>query len=133
LLIFVFGVFIILHGLVHLLYFGQSRRLFLLHPDMDWPDDSWAFSSFLDYDVIRVLAGIASVVATAGFVVGGLGILLGQAWWRPLVVGSAVFSALLFILFWDGEGRRLANKGGVDVLINVAILFVVLVIQWPDF
>ena len=133
LLIFAFGVFIILHGLVHLLYFGQSRRIFRLHPDMDWPDDSWAFSRFLDYDVIRVLAGSACVLATAGFVAGGLGILLETAWWRPLVVGSAVFSALLFILFWDGEGRRVANKGGVDVLINMAILFVVLRLQWPDF
>jgi hypothetical protein len=28
----IFGVFIVLHGLIHLLYFGQSRRLFELQP-----------------------------------------------------------------------------------------------------
>ena len=129
----IFGLFIILHGLVHLLYFGQSRRIFLLHPDMDWPDDSWAFSRLLDYDVIGILASISCVVATIGFVAGGLGILLRLEWWRPLVAGTAVFSAALFILFWDGEKRRMANQGGVDVLINIAILLVVLVIQWPNF
>ena len=34
---FVFGVFIVLHGLVHLLYFGQSARYFELKPGMVWP------------------------------------------------------------------------------------------------
>ena len=131
-LIFVFGVFIILHGLIHLLYFGQSRRLFLLHPEMAWPDDSWAFSRLLGDEGTSLLASVSCVFATIGFVTGGLGILLRQEWWRPVVVASAVFSAAIFILFWDGERRRLANKGGVDVLINIAILFVVLILQWPD-
>ena len=129
---FIFGIFIILHGLVHLLYFGQSQQLFRLHPDMEWPDDSWAFSRLLDYDVIRVVASSACVLATVGFVAGGLGILLGQTWWRPLVVGSAVFSASLFILFWDGDSRRMAKQGGVDVLLNLIILFVVLRLHWPQ-
>jgi hypothetical protein len=31
---FIIGVFIVLHGLVHLLYFGHSRRLFELQPGM---------------------------------------------------------------------------------------------------
>jgi hypothetical protein len=30
----IFGVFIVLHGLVHLLYFGQSARYFELQPEM---------------------------------------------------------------------------------------------------
>jgi len=33
------ALFLILHGLVHLLYLGQSRCLFELQPDMEWPDD----------------------------------------------------------------------------------------------
>ena len=121
-LIFVYGVFIILHGLVHLLYFGQSQQMFRLHSSMDWPDDSWAFSRFLDYETIRLLASISCVMATIGFVAGGFGMLLRLEWWRPLVMGSAVFSEQIFILFWDVERQRLANKGGVDVLINVVIL-----------
>ena len=41
------GVFVVLHGLVHLFYFAQSRRLFELRPGLVWPDGSWAFSKLL--------------------------------------------------------------------------------------
>ena len=46
----IFGVFLMLHGLVHLLYLGQSQRFFELQPGMTWPDgpgrsrDSWAMA-----------------------------------------------------------------------------------------
>ncbi len=40
------GILFLLHGLVHLLYFGQSLRFFELQPDMIWPDNSWLFSKF---------------------------------------------------------------------------------------
>jgi hypothetical protein len=36
----IFGIFIILHGLVHMLYFGQSQKLFELQAGMTLPDGS---------------------------------------------------------------------------------------------
>jgi len=60
---FVFGVFIILHRLVHLLYFGQSQRYFELQDGMTWPDGAWAFSRFIGNESIRSLANILCVVA----------------------------------------------------------------------
>jgi hypothetical protein len=127
------GVFFVLHGLVHLLYFGQSQRLFELQPGMVWPDGSWAFSRLLGNEATRVLASIACILAAIGFGAGGAGIFVSQAWWRPLAVGSAVFSTVLFLLFWNGKMERLDNQGGIGILINVAILVAVLVLQWPDF
>ena len=62
---------------------------------------------------------------------GGVGVLALQAWWRPLVVASAIFSTLLYIAFWDGAFQRLPDKGGVAILINLAILIAVLVLRWP--
>jgi hypothetical protein len=100
---------------------------------MAWPDGSWAFSKLLGEGATRWLAGIACVLAAVGFVAGGIGIFLGQAWWRPLVVGSAAFSAAIFVLFWNGKLEKLANKGAIAILINVAILVAVLIFQWPDF
>ena len=44
---FIIGVSIVLLGLVHLLYFAQSRGLFELRPEMVWPEGSWAFSKLL--------------------------------------------------------------------------------------
>ena len=127
------GVFMVLHGLVHLLYFGQSARYFELQPGMLWPDGSWTFSKLLGDETARLLANILLVLAAIGFVAGGAGILVGQAWWRPVVVSVAVFSAAIFILFWDGGLQKLHDKGAIAILINVAILVAVLVFQWPDF
>jgi uncharacterized membrane protein YphA (DoxX/SURF4 family) len=130
---FIVGVFIVLHGLVHLLYFGQSRRLFELQAGMVWPDGSWAFSKLLGDGTTRWLAGTACILAALGFVAGGIAILAGQSWWRPAVVGAAAFSAAIFVLFWDGGLQRLADQGAIAILINLAILLAVLVLRWPDF
>ena len=129
----VLGIFIVLHGLVHLLYFGQSRRLFELQPGMVWPDGSWVFSKLFGEAVSRVLASVACLLAALGFVAGGVAIFLGQSWWRPVVVGSAAFSAALFVLFWNGRLKKLPDQGAIAILINMAILLVVLILQWPDF
>jgi hypothetical protein len=127
---FVFGVFIVLHGLVHMLYFGQSARLFELQPGMVWPDGAWTFSKLVGDAATRNLANVACVLAAIGFAVGGIGILVSQNWWRPMVVASAAFSAALFVLFWDGKVQMLDNKGGIGILINVAILVALLILQW---
>lgn len=126
-----FGIFVVLHGLVHLLYFGQSRRLFELQSGMVWPDGSWAFSKLLGNEATRLLASVSCVLAAVGFVAGGVGILIGQAWWRPVVVGSTVFSAAIFFLCWNGTLQRLDNQGAIAILINAAILVAVLVFRWP--
>ena len=130
---FVVGAFIVLHGLVHLLYFGQSFRLFELRPEMVWPEGSWAFSKLLGDETTRTLASISCILAAIGFVAGGTAILVGQAWWRPVVVGAAAFSAVVFILFWDGTTQKLDDQGGIGLLINIAILVAVLILQWPHF
>jgi hypothetical protein len=127
------GVFMVLHGVVHGLYFGQSWRLFELTPGLVWPDGSWAFSRLLGNDTTRLLASAALVVAAVGFGAGGIAILAKQAWWRPAVVGAAVFSSALFLLLWDGGLGSLDDKGGVGLLINLLILGAVLLLHWPDF
>jgi len=127
----IFGIFIVLHGLVHLLYFGQSARYFELQPGMLWPDGSWIFSRLLGDGAARNVASVMLVLAAIGFVIGGTGILFKQEWWRPVITGIAVFSSIVFILFWDGIAQAFDNKGGVGILINVVILVIVLVLKWP--
>jgi hypothetical protein len=128
-----FGIFIVLHGLVHLLYFGQSARYFELQPGMVWPDGSWLFSRLLGEGGNRTLASILLVLAAIGFVAAGISVFAGQSWWHPVLVGSAIFSSAIFILFWDGAVQQLDNKGGVGILINLAILVALFGFQWPDF
>jgi uncharacterized membrane protein YphA (DoxX/SURF4 family) len=127
------GVFMMLHGLVHLLYFGQSAKYFELKPGMVWPDGAWTFSKLVGDQATGNLASISLILAAVGFVAGGAGIFMGQTWWRPVVVGAAVFSSVVFSLFWNGSMQNLDGQGGVGILINLAILIVVLVLRWPDF
>ncbi|MDY7079068.1 MAG: hypothetical protein SXV54_19310 [Chloroflexota bacterium] len=129
----IIGVFMVLHGLVHLLYSGQSWRLFELQPGMVWPDGSWALARLVRDETIRILASIFMVLAAIGFVAGGAGILARQVWWRPVVLGSAAFSAIIVVLFWDGTLQKLNDQGAIAILINLAILVAVFVLRWPDF
>ena len=129
---FIFGVFIVLHGLVHLLYFGQSARYFDLKPGMVWPDGSWAFSRLFGDEAARNLASISLILAAIGLVGGGIGILVSRTWWRPVVVGAAAFSSVVYILFWNGRMQNLDGQGGIGLLINIAILLAVLILRWPQ-
>ena len=126
-----FGIFFVLHGLVHMLYFGQSARYFELQPGMVWPDGSWALSRLLGDGTARNLAGTLLVLAAVGFVIGGIGIFAKQAWWRPTIITVAIFSSAIYLLFWDAGWSHLDNKGGVGILINLAILAALLIFQWP--
>src|SRR5512134_2386010 len=110
---YLLGIFLVLHGLVHLLYFGQSARYFELKPGMAWPDGSWAFSKLLGNEATRNLASISLALVAMGLIVGGVGSLLNQAWWQPMIVGAAAFSAMLYILFWNGRVQNLDGQGAV--------------------
>jgi hypothetical protein len=129
---FIFGIFLVLHGGVHLLYAGQSRRLFELQPGMAWPDGAWAFSKLLGTEATRKLAAVTYALAALGFVGGGVALLARQAWWRPLTAGSAALSAALVLLFWDGRWHKLADQGALALLINAAILVALLAMGWPS-
>jgi uncharacterized membrane protein YphA (DoxX/SURF4 family) len=128
----VVAVFFVLHGLVHLLYLGQSQRFFELQPGMVWPDGSWAFSRIVGNEATRLLAAFFLTLAAIGFVAGGAGLIVRQAWWQQAVVGAAALSAVLFVLLWDGVFQNLNDRGALGLLINAGIVIAVLVFRWPD-
>lgn len=127
------AIFLILHGLVHLLYLGQSMKWYELGKGMTWPENSWAFSRLIGNRVTRVIASVSCVVAALVFVAGGVLIFAKQPVWLWITVIAAVFSSLLIILMWDGKMKELSNKGLFAILINAAILILLLVVKWPDF
>ena len=129
----IIGAFSVLHGLVHLLYFGQSQRIFELQPGLAWPDGSWAFSKLFGLESSRIIASISLVIVALLFLVGGFGIFIKQAWWRAVVIISASLSTIIYLLFWDGNLNKFDQKGGVGILINLVILTSVLIFHWPEF
>ena len=126
-----YGIFMVAHGMVHLLYFGQARRLFELGSGMIWPDGNLPFTRMLGVEPSRMLASITCALAALLFAAGGIGLFARQAWWQPVVIGAAVLSTLIFILFWNGQPRNLSEQGIVAILINAAILVALLVFKWP--
>ena len=120
----------LLHGMVHGLYFGQSSRLFELRPGMQWPDASWIFSQVVGEKVVRSLASFWCIIAALGFVIGGIFSLSNQASWRPVVMVSSILSSIMYILFWDGKLRNLGDQGGFGILINIGVLVVLTVLPF---
>lgn len=99
---------------------------------MLWPDGSWLLSKVFGNESIGVIAGICCIIATAGFLTGSIGLFASQSWWKAVVVASAAFSAMIFILLWDGKFKMLANNGIFAVLINIAIFVTLLALRWPN-
>lgn len=127
------AIFLILHGLVHLLYLGQSMKWYELGKGMTWPENSWAFSGLFGNKATRAIAGFSCVVATLVFITGSVLLFAKQPVWLWITVGAASFSSLLVLLMWDGKMKELANKGLFAILINAAIIILLLVVGWPDF
>lgn len=125
------GLIIVLHGLVHLWYFTLSRKLVEFQPEMGWTGDSWIFTNLIGDAATRSLASVLYVLAALGLVAGGTGIFIQQDWWRPVLIGSAIFSSAVIILFWDGSTEMLVQKGMLGFLINLVILTALLVVGLP--
>jgi hypothetical protein len=119
---FVIAIFVILHGLVHLLYFAQSRRIFELAPGLTWPDGSWFFARLVSNETTRHIASVLLVIVALLFVGGGVGIFIEQGWWRMCLILASSVSILIYLLMWDGAMGKLDQKGGIAILINLAIL-----------
>jgi hypothetical protein len=126
---FLFGFFLVLHGLVHLWYFTLSQGLVEFQTEMGWTGRSWLLSNFLGDSISRSLAGVFYVLATIAFLVSGIGLFTNAEWLPPVLAGSAVFSSAVILLFWDGNSQMLVQKGFVGLLINVVILIALLVLK----
>lgn len=120
------GLFLIVHGLVHLLYFGLSQSYFDLDtPLVGWPQNSWVLSPMLGESSTRSLASLLYLLATVVFIVSGIAVLSGIRADTALVVTASAFSSLVIILFWNGTTERLPDQGFVGVLINIVLVGIV--------
>jgi hypothetical protein len=122
------GLFIVLHGLVHLWYVVLSQKLVAFQPEMGWTGRSWLLTNVLGDSPTRLLAGLLYVLATIGMVVSGIGVMARGEWWRPVLIGSTVLSSVTLLLFWDGSTDLIVQKGLLGLVINGAILIALAVL-----
>lgn len=120
-----FGLFVVLHGLVHLWYVTLSQRLVEFRPEMGWTGRSWLMSDLLGLPPAGSLASVLYVLATGAFVAAGAGVAVNAEWWRPVLMVAAVFSSTVLLLYWDGSMQMLVQKGLLGLLINVAVIILI--------
>jgi len=129
---FLFALFIILHGLVHLWYFTLSQRLVEFKPEMGWTGRSWLLSNFLGDPNTRSLASTLFVLAAIAFVISGVGIFIRAEWWAALI-SSAILSSVIILIFWDGSMQLIVQKGLIGFLISLVIPLAMLLLKRSTF
>lgn len=123
------GVFLALHGVVHVWYVVLSRGWIEVEDQMGWNGHSWLLSSVLPTETILTMASVLYVLVTLGFVLGGLGYALRRGWWEPVVVGAAFLSTAVILAMWDGGFDLLVEKGAAGVLINLVLIAAVVAVE----
>jgi hypothetical protein len=130
---------LLLHGVAH------GRAFFCLAAtaagggDKKWiPLRSWLFPK-ASKKTVAAIAAVFWLLATLGFIVAALGFwgfLFPGAYWRQLALIAAVISTLGTLIFsgiWPGApDQRLSTLDTViSLLVNVAVIFLLLVMQYP--
>jgi len=118
------GIFIILHGLVHLWYVVLSLNLVEYQPDMGWTGTSWLLSGILQESTLRMASAGLFIISTLAFVISGIGIFIDADWLDPVILVSAILSSVVLIVFWDGSFEMIVQKGLIGVLINLVVIAV---------
>jgi hypothetical protein len=111
------GLFLVAHGLVHLLYFAP-RPDDPTYPFV--PEDRW-FARFPGFrpSAARAVARTLAVVCAIGFAISGVGLLASANLWEPAAVIGATASLVLMVLFFH---PWLVIGIAIDVLILASVL-----------
>lgn len=120
----VLGLFLGLHGLIHLGYVSPAPT------DPNYPfrlNQSWLITSLgMNVQAVRSLGILLSIITVICFALSGLatvGIIVPQGWWLPLTILASATSLALLVLFWHSWLI-------VGVLIDVALLAALLWLGW---
>lgn len=125
----IFGIFVLLHGLVHLLYFGHSQKLFKLQKGLKWPENSIVLKKYLSPGNISSIASFICIIATIVLVGGSILYFINNSLWKTTILTGTGISSLLYLVFWDGKLKKLDDNGGIAILINIAIFLAISVIK----
>jgi hypothetical protein len=96
------GVFLVAHGLVHVLYVVPKPAQ--KPGDLEWPfhlDRSWALSNLgVGEGALRAIGIMIIIVTIAGFAVAGIAVLANLGWWTGAAIAAAAASTALLGLYF---------------------------------
>jgi uncharacterized membrane protein YphA (DoxX/SURF4 family) len=116
-----FGIFLILHGLIH-------SAIWLPSSTPKGPFNaghSWLLNSIgLQPDIIRTITVVVTIIAALALIIGGIGLLTHQTWFNiPILIGSIV--SLLLIIGYFNPWMSLA------ILLDLGIIYLIGIRHWP--
>lgn len=129
----IYSLFIVLHGLVHLLYLAWSQGRLLPEEGFEFTGESWLFTNLLGPQTTRTLGMILFAVTALLFVAAGIGLATRQGWAPNWLAISAIVSSLVILVMWDGKLTALDQKGFIGALINIAIVVGIYIFKYPAF
>lgn len=130
-LVWILGIIIVLHGLVHLLYAAHAYGALVLQPDMPWPQHAWGLSRAFKSSTLGTLAVVLCSLSGLGIAAGGIAYLLKMPAWQTLLVAFSILSTATYLLLWDGKRQDLDNQGIYAVVIDLALIAAILLSSIP--
>jgi hypothetical protein len=109
---------LLIHGVAHISGFRAS---WTAH-DSGFKDRPWILSAggTLQSPIGRVF-GILWLVASAAFLVAGLGLLFSQLWWPTVAVPAAILSLVVILPWWNAVPLGSKIGAAFDVLVLVVL------------
>jgi hypothetical protein len=112
------GLFLIAHGLVHLLYVGPRPEDDPNYPFV--PEGRWSARALgLGPSAAKAVAGTLAVPCAIAFAISGIALLADAALWEPAAVVGSVISLVLMLLFFH---PWLVLGIGIDVAIIASVV-----------
>jgi len=113
------GLFLVVHGLVHLLYVTPPPKDDPKYPFV--PEERWFTRAVgLAPAAAKGVARTLAIVCVALFVIAGIALLANASLWKPTAVGGSLVSLVLMLLFFH---PRLVFGVAIDVAIVASVLF----------
>ncbi len=127
-------VFVLLHGLAHMVYTALALRLIPVTPgQVDLTGSSWLLAGSLGAQGTRNVGAIVFTAMTLIFVVVAGGLALRQTWAQQGLAVASFLSSVALLAFWDGSFQDLTSKGFIGLVINVGLLIALLAFRYPAF
>jgi len=113
------GIFLILHGMVHWVYAAPQEKEPGAKPWTVLTGRWLAKKAGLDQSTALKLGIALMILATVGFAVSGIGVLISQDWWGIPAISTAAVSTLFLALYWD-------KMMTIGVVLNIGIIMLAL-------
>jgi hypothetical protein len=128
-----FAIFVLLHGLVFLIYPAMAQGWMPLPEGTDFTGRSWLLGNVLGEPGTRTLGTYLFTTVVLIFLIAFVGLAFRQDWSTGWLYGALILSSLGLVVMWDGHPARLPDQGLIGLLINSGLAVLMIYFGFPKF